>query len=209
MAASSTAARNTRQYRRPTVLLIADDEGVMGAARSIEGFDIVAALDKVSDLLVRYGGHSQAAGLTVKPGMIDEFRRRLKEIADEAISPELLVPVVEIDAELQGDEVNLDLLNELSELEPYGMGNPYPVFSIRKMKVREHGRVGANGSHLKLRVSQNGTATLNAIGWGLGYLDEDIGRYHLVDMAVQLEFNFWQDKQSLQLQVIDIKPSSV
>jgi single-stranded-DNA-specific exonuclease len=201
------ASQIMRQYRRPTVLLIIEGNEAMGAARSVEGFDMVAALGTMSDILIKYGGHSQAAGLTVSVDKLDEFRRRLKEIAEKAISPELLVPIVEIDADLEVGDANLQLLQELSEMEPYGMGNPYPVFSLKKMKVREHGRVGTNGDHLKLRVSKNGSPMLAAIGWGLGSMEEDIACYPSVDLAVQLEMNVWQDKQNLQLLILDIRPN--
>jgi single-stranded-DNA-specific exonuclease len=201
------ASQIMRQYRRPTVLLIIEGNEAMGAARSVEGFDMVGALGSCRDILVKYGGHSQAAGLTASVDKLDEFRRRLREVAERDIAPEMLVPAVEIDAELEAQDATMQLLCELSEMEPYGMGNPYPVFSLKKMKVREHGRVGPNGDHLKLRVSGNGGAVLGAIGWGLGHMDDDIGRYPSVDMAVQLELNVWQDKETLQLLILDIKPN--
>ncbi|MHB9154712.1 MAG: single-stranded-DNA-specific exonuclease RecJ [Endomicrobiales bacterium] len=203
------ASQIMRQYRRPTVLLIVEGDEAMGAARSIPGFDIVGSLGRMSDILVKYGGHSQAAGLTVKVEKLEEFRRRLKEIADKDISAELLVPTVEIDAELQIPEISLDLVHELLEMEPYGMGNPYPVFSLRNMKVREHGQMGANSNHLRLRISKNGSQAFSAIGWGLGHLDEEIAEYDEVDLAVQLEINVWQDKQSVQLLIQDLKQSEL
>jgi single-stranded-DNA-specific exonuclease len=201
------ASQIMRLYRRPVVLLIVEGNEAMGAARSIEGFDIVAALAGMKDILIKYGGHSQAAGLTVAAAKLDEFRRRLKETADRLITPEMLVPTIDIDTELDASEIGMPLLNELAEMEPYGMGNPFPVFSVRKLKIREHSRVGNNGDHLRMKVSQNGSAPFSAIGWGLGPLAEDIGRYPYVDMAVQLELNVWQDRQTLQLLVLDIKPS--
>lgn len=201
------ASQIMRQYSRPVVLLIIEGNEAMGAARSIGGFDIVAALGQLSDILVKFGGHSQAAGLTVSVDKLDEFRRRLKEIAAAQITPEMLVPVIDIDAELDAGDVTLPLLQELAEMEPYGMGNPHPVFSLKKMKVKEHGRVGASGDHLKLRVARNGSASLSAIGWGLGFMEEDIARYASIDLAVQLEINVWQDKQTLQLLILDVKPN--
>jgi single-stranded-DNA-specific exonuclease len=201
------ASQIMRQYKRPTILLIIEGDQAMGAARSVAGFDIVAAIGRLSGLLVKYGGHSQAAGLTVTVDKLEEFRTRLREIAEKEITPELLVPTIEIDTELQYPEITMDLLNELAELEPYGMGNPHPVFSLKGLKVLDHSRVGSNGSHLKLRVSRNGSASLQAMGWGLGHMEEDIAGYSYVDLAVQLEVNTWQDKQNIQLIVLDVKPA--
>lgn len=202
------ASQIMRLYRRPTVLLIIEGDQAMGAARSIEGFDMVAALGKVSDILIKFGGHSQAAGLTITPEQLPELRRRLKEIAEKEIAPEAFVPTVEIDAELQPSDVTQELVTALGTMEPFGMGNPHPIFMLRKMKVREHGRLGNNGDHLKLRVSRNGGGTFSALGWGMGALDEDISEAVPLDFAVQLEMNVWQDRQSVQMVIQDFKPSA-
>ncbi len=201
------ASQIMRQYRRPTILLIIEGNEAMGAARSFEGFDILSAISKVSDILVKFGGHSQAAGLTVPVDKIDEFRARLKKIADTEISPEALVPTVDIDAELEPAEVTLELINDLSRLEPFGMGNPHPLFALKNMKIRELTRMGANNDHLKLKISRNGDAALGAVGWGMGAMEEDIAPDGFVDLAVQLEVNTWQDRSSVQLLIVDLKSS--
>lgn len=203
------ASQIMRQYKRPTILLIIEGEEAMGAARSVDGFDIVAALDKMKDILTKYGGHSRAAGLTMPVDKLEEFRSRLKEIGEKEISPELLVPTVEIDYELQMSEINFDLLNELSNMEPYGMGNPYPIFCLRKVKIKEHSKVGNNGDHLRLKIEKNHSgSSIAAVGWGLGSIDDDLDEYTEVDIAVQLEINVWQDKQSIQFSIQDIRLSN-
>ena len=196
-----------RQYRRPTVLLIIEGDEAMGAARSFEGFDILSAISKLSDILIKFGGHSQAAGLTVPAGKIDEFRARLKEIAEKEISPETLIPSIDIDAELDPGEVTLELIDELARLEPFGMGNPHPLFALKNMKIRELARMGTNSDHLKLKVSKNGGPALGAVGWGMGAIEEDILPQSFVDLAVQLEINTWQDRSNIQLLIVDLKPS--
>ena len=201
------ASQIMRKYRRPTVLLIVEGGEAMGAARSFEGFDILGAISKLAGMLVKYGGHSQAAGLTIATDRIDEFRAGLKAIADREISPETLVPSVDIDAELEPGEVTMDLIDELARLEPFGMGNPNPVFSLKNMKVRELSRMGSNSDHLKLKVSKNGSSMLGAVGWGLGFMEDDIMPQSFVDLAVQLELNTWQDRPSVQMLIEDVKPS--
>ena len=201
------ASQIMRQYRRPTVLLIIEGDEAMGAARSFEGFDILSAISKLSDILIKFGGHSQAAGLTVPAGKIDEFRARLKEIAEKEISPETLIPSIDIDAELDPGEVTLELIDELARLEPFGMGNPHPLFALKNMKIRELARMGTNSDHLKLKVSKNGGPALGAVGWGMGAIEEDILPQSFVDLAVQLEINTWQDRSNIQLLIVDLKPS--
>ncbi len=201
------ASQISRQYHRPTVLLIIEDGQAMGAARSIKGFDIVSCFEKVQDLLVKFGGHSQAAGLTVALDKLEEFRKRIKELAAKEISDELLDSSIEIDSELDTYGPSMKLYNELAELEPFGMGNPYPVFSMNNMKIIERTRLGANGTHLKLRLSKNGGPALGAVGWGLGHLDEALAAHDAVDLAFQMEVNNWQDRKTLQLLIVDIKPS--
>ncbi len=200
------ASQLMRQYRRPTILLIIDGNEAMGAARSVEGFDMVGALDSVKDILVKYGGHSQAAGLTITVDKLDEFRRRVTALADEKISPELLAPSIESDAEVPYNSITMGLHRELSSMEPFGMGNPPPVFIVRGVKIREHSRVGANGAHLRLKVSRNGGSVLPAIAWGMGDMDDVIDNYPAADLAAQIDVNTWQDRHQLQLLVQDIKP---
>jgi len=201
------ASQIMRQYRRPTVLLIVEGGEAMGAARSFEGFDILSAISRLGGMLIKFGGHSQAAGLTIAADRIEEFRAGLKAIAEKEILPETLVPSVDIDAELEADEVTAGLIDELSRLEPFGMGNPLPIFSLKNMKIKELSRMGSNGDHLKLKVSKNGSAALSAVGWRLGFMEEEIAPQSFVDLAVSLEFNTWQDKSNVQLLIEDIRPS--
>lgn len=201
------ASQITRQYNRPVILLIIEGDEAMGAARSISGFDIVSAMEKTSDILVKYGGHAQAAGLTIRKENIEEFRSRIKEIAARLITPELLMPEIKIDAELSGADATMELAEELYSMEPFGAGNPFPVFALTKMRVLEMGRLGDN--HLKMRVAKNGNNALTAVGWGMGRSMDDLENIPLVDMAVQVEINSWKDKKSLQLVITDVKPSEI
>ncbi|MBN1822873.1 MAG: single-stranded-DNA-specific exonuclease RecJ [Endomicrobiales bacterium] len=203
------ASQLVRLYHRPCILLIIEGEEAMGAARSVEGFDIAAALDKMSDILIKHGGHSLAAGLTVSVDKIGELRSRLKETAEETLSRADLVPSFEIDMELDFENLNKKLLDELLMLEPFGMGNPFPLFCVKNVKISEYARIGNNGDHLRMKVTKNGGTRIGAIGWGLGYLEKEINEYGYMDIAVQLEYNSWQEKRNLQLLVCDLKPSEI
>lgn len=199
------ASQIARKYGRPTVLLIIKGAEAMGAARSIEGFDIVGALNQVSDILVKFGGHTQAAGLTVSVERIDELRARLVAIADREISSEQLHGSIDIDATLSAAEVSLALVKELAMLEPFGTGNPYPLFELRDVRIREQSRVGASGDHLKLKLSGQSGPLLSAIGWNMAGMAEDLLGDVPVALVAQLETNVWQDKQTVQLLIADIK----
>jgi single-stranded-DNA-specific exonuclease len=203
------ASQIVRKYYKPAILLISDEKEAVGAARSIEGFDMVDALNDVKDILVKYGGHPYAAGLTVETSNIEEFKNRIKKTAQERISGEKLVQNIEIDAELEMDDINSKLLNELKMIEPFGSGNPYPVFSLREVKVLNVNCVGAKNHHLKLNVAKNGKKGIDALGWSMGNLSCGINKSLPVDLAVHVEANVWNGKRTLQLTIIDIKPVCV
>jgi len=199
------ASQFARQYHRPTVLLIIENGQAMGAARSVPGFDIMQCFNRCGDLMVKYGGHAQAAGLTVEANKLDEFRCKLKGAVAAALGGEPIVPTLEIDAQLDGAQVTLKLVNELSLMEPFGMGNPYPVFGLRNMRLMGASRMGAKNDHLKLRLACNGGSVLEAVGWGMGNLYDYARDMQAVDLAVQLELNMWQDRKSVQMVMMDFR----
>lgn len=199
------ASQIVRTYGRPAVLLIIEGAEAMGAARSIEGFDMVGALNRVSDILVKFGGHTQAAGLTVSVDNIPELRQRLREIAAAEISSEQMAGSLDIDAALDPADVSLALVRDLARLEPFGTGNPSPVFSVAGVQVREKNLVGATGGHLKLKVAGPAGAPLSAIAWNWGDRADRFPADRPLSLAVQLETNVWQDRQTVQLLIHDVK----
>ena len=98
------------------------------------------------------------------------------------------------------------LLNEINKIEPFGPGNPYPIFGLRDVKVLKMSCVGARGDHLKLNVSKNGKSHLEAMGWGMGKICDEINKSNFIDIAVQIEANTWNGYKTTQLNIIDIKP---
>jgi single-stranded-DNA-specific exonuclease len=199
------ASQIVRKYGRPAVLLILDGAEAMGAARSIEGFDMVGALNRVSDILVKFGGHTQAAGLTVAACKLDELKTRLCAIAAQEITDEQMAGVLALDAVLKPADISMALVRDLARLEPYGTGNPYPLFEVSDVRVREKNRLGATGDHLKLKIAGTDGTTLPAIGWNWGDRVDDIPVESTVSLAVQLDTNVWQDKQTVQLLILDVK----
>jgi single-stranded-DNA-specific exonuclease len=203
------ASQIMRKYGKPTILLIIEGPEAMGAARSVEGFDIVACLENLKDILIKFGGHAQAAGLKLSVDKIEEFRSRLKKVAEETLTLELLAPTIEIDSAIEAKDISMKLINELLMLEPFGTGNPFPVFTLKNAKINEHTSFGTYDDHLRLKISKDNSQQFEAVGWGFGALDKDINENALVDLAVKLELNSWQNKKTIQLSIVDLKPSAL
>lgn len=192
---------------RPTVLVAFEGDIGRGSARSIPGFNLYSALTECSDLLVKYGGHAQAAGLSIKADDLDALRERLNRLGHEWLSEQDLAPKMRVDAELSEDEITIELARELSQLEPFGLGNPTPVFVSRHMLVLESKAVGAEGRHLKLKLGR-GHRIIDGIGFRMA------GRYSSlaktaaeVDVAYSLEINEWNGRVAAELNLKDIAES--
>lgn len=198
------ASRIVERFARPTVMIgLEGDEG-RGSGRSIPGFDLHGALRACGEYLVKYGGHKMAAGLTVARGEIDAFRRAFNEAVRAELSLEDLVHTRRIDAVVPVSTLDHTLERLLRHFEPCGVGNPGPVFAVRRAEARNARTVGAD--HLKFTLA-DATGRLAAIGFGLAERVETEWLNRPVDVAFRLEENDWQGLVSLQARVIDLKPS--
>ena len=204
------ASQIVREYNRPVILLILDGDEAMGAGRTVGGYNVHSMLERCKDILIKFGGHAQAVGLSVRVDKIEELRGRIRKIAEEEIMPELLEPQIEVDAEVELSDINNKLLDEIVELEPFGVGNPYPVFLVKNAKIEEPHRVGRSADgrpsdHLKMKVWHNGDR-LDAVGWGMGDLcDTTLRTARHADMVVKPQVNRWKNKDYLQLLVVDLE----
>ncbi len=199
------AGRLVEEYFRPAVVMELGEEESRASCRSIPYFDITKALDECSELLVRHGGHAQAAGFTVANQNIEALKARLLELAHNSLSDQDLKPVLEIDADVNVNQLSETLLRELEQLEPTGHMNPSPVLMSRGVRVSDKRTVGADGKHLKLKLARAGHPPLDAIGFNLGAWASQLPDY--IDVAFQLEMNEWNGSRSLQLNVQDIRPA--
>ena len=198
------AGRLTEEYFRPSVVLRLGQDESHGSCRSIPQFNITHALDECSDLLIRHGGHAQAAGFTIHNHNIPALKSRLQDIATKSLAGQELVPTVQIDAVLDLNMLNDELFDELQQLEPTGHDNLAPVFCVENVRVGEAKRMGRDEQHLRLKL-QGQYKNLDAVGFGLGdWLDHIPAR---VDLAFQLEMNEWNGKRTLQLNLKDIRPN--
>jgi single-stranded-DNA-specific exonuclease len=199
------ASNIVRYLKKPAILFVVKEGIAQGAGRSSGGFNLLAAVEQLSDMLIKYGGHKSAVGLSMKVEDVDEFRRRINDLAAKE-PPPVEEPMIQVDVCVSPEDITSDFLRQIEQLEPFGLENPAPVFWVKGLRVQSASRMGAGGEHLRLRFAKNGT-TLSAVGWGLGDMSDDISRWARVDVVGQIESNFWQDKEYMQLQIMDICPA--
>ena len=194
------ASRVLQQFYRPTIIIGGDGEHWRGSGRSIEGFDLAAALRACDDLLLRHGGHAMAAGVTLRPDQLDPLRRRLNELARRALTPEQLQPTLRLDAEIALSELSLARLAELDLLKPFGQANPPVLLVARGLSHdRPLQRLGAERQHVKMWVT-DGTACHEAVWWGAGGGELPVGRF---DLAFTPQVNEFNGRRTVQLKVLD------
>ncbi|MCP4568863.1 MAG: single-stranded-DNA-specific exonuclease RecJ [FCB group bacterium] len=198
------ASRIVEKHHLPTVLIAIDKGEGKGSARSIPGFHLTEALKKCEDLLIRFGGHKYAAGLTIKPENVEAFRKRLVDVSREMLSDEDMISKLHIDAEIELDSIDNTFLDLLETFNPFGPMNMRPVFLTRNIEVvGQPYLVGRN--HLKMKV-RKGEKVIDVIGFGFGDLVRPLAtRTGTIDMIYVIEYNHWNGVTRIQLRVKDIK----
>ena len=204
------ASRLTDYYYRPTIVLTRANGLVTGSARSIKSFDIYDAIDHCSDLLEHFGGHKYAAGLSMKPENLPEFRRRFEAYVSEHLVDEDFVPELEVDLKIKFSDITSKFMRILNQFAPFGPGNMAPVFWTDNVIDAGGSRPVGGHRHLKLTVSQVGDAELgvapfSGIAFQKGDLFDRIHNGEPFSICYHLEYNTWQGKTNLQLNVKDIK----
>ena len=197
------ASRIVEEYCRPAVLVAIEGDTGKGSGRSVSGFDLHSALGECSDLLLRYGGHRAAAGVTVAVSQLDAFRHRFDQVARSQLTVDDLAPVLRIDAEIELDRATLDMDVMLRHFEPYGVGNPAPVFAARNIVALAAPRlIGKDG--IKLTLLGGSGTQIDAIGWGMAPLAASISAGAALDVAFRLERDEYQGVSRLQARLADI-----
>jgi len=199
------ASRIIEKYYRPTVMITIEDGVGKGSARSIPGFDIYQALRECSDLLLQFGGHKYAAGLTVDEDKIPEFASCFKEIANKTIAEDDLVPHIALDAEITLDQITRDVVRYLEYFAPYGPKNPKPLFMTRNLEVIAPKLVGPYYQHLRFHVRQKETE-FDVIAFNMADKYELVSDYQTpIDMVYTIEQNEWMNRVTTQLCAKDIR----
>ena len=200
------ASRLTETYYRPTIVLTAGEDGIIsGSARSVGGFDIYTAIDSCSDLLTNFGGHKFAAGLSMHIDDLPEFKQRFEAYVAAHIQPNQLQPTLDIEAELQLGDITKSFYNVLRHLEPFGPGNPRPLFVSRRLiNHRDTRAVGKEREHLRLDVTDRISA-ITGIAFGRADMAEYIQNGNAVDICYELNENTFNHYTTIQMMVQDIR----
>jgi len=198
------ASRLIERYYRPTVMITIENGQGKGSARAIAKFDIYQALKACADLLLQFGGHKYAAGLTIAAENIPEFKRRFEQVCRDIIPDEDLIPKIKIESEISLDEITPEVVASLKRFAPFGPKNNRPNFFSRGLEVLDVPRiVGSN--HLKFRAGQGGVA-FEAIGFNLGHtIDRLSGGGRPLEMVYAVEENEYNGRKTVQLRIKDIR----
>ncbi|MCS7179330.1 MAG: single-stranded-DNA-specific exonuclease RecJ [Anaerolineae bacterium] len=198
------ASRLVEEFYRPVVVVEQGEEVSKGSARSIPEFHITRALDECADLLIRYGGHTVAAGFTVLTRHLEALKHRLLNIAARELAGRELVPYLTVDAEIPLQQVNWPLWTAIQALCPFGAGNPEPLFLSRNVQVRRAAPAGADNAHLRLSLS-DGWAIWDGIAFRQGEWAEQMPER--VDVVYHLRRSDWNGEPRLRLEVRDWQPA--
>ncbi len=197
------ASRIVERYHLPTVMISLKDGVGKGSARSIPGFHLCEALNKCEDLLLQYGGHKYAAGLSIESKNVEEFRKKFIEVSNSELTADDIQPKLKIDMEIELSEVTDNFMELLEKFAPFGPQNMRPVFLTRNCEIIGRPSVVGN-NHLRMRV-RKGTTVIDVIGFGFGDMLSQISTGSLVDSVYTLEYNTYNNVTRVQMRIKDIK----
>ncbi len=203
------AGRLAEKYHRPTLVITLANGLYKGSGRSIEGFDIVAALEEGAEYLDKFGGHPMACGFVLQTKNLEKFIDKMQKIAKRKLKDQYLKPKIKIDYELELSAVNNELLSILEEFEPYGEGNQQPKFLSRGLRIVDIITMGLNGKHLKLRLNSGNSSVINAIGFGQAEKYSFLTVDDIIDLVYYVDVNEYKGRREIQLKIIDIKYSAI
>lgn len=198
------ASRISEAFYRPCILISVENGKGKGSGRSVPEMNLFDALSDSEELLTAFGGHSQAAGLSIAEECIPEFTKRINDFAKKNVDVASLVPKLYIDCNLGSASVTMQAAKMIEALAPFGEGNEVPVFSMMGLKVMSVQSMGADKKHLRLRLSDKNNI-FNAVGFGMGEFEEKLSAGMTVNIAFNMNINTYQGSENLQLILKDIK----
>jgi single-stranded-DNA-specific exonuclease len=193
------AGKITEEFARPSLVFEKGVKFSKGSARSVDGYDLVEALEESKNILENYGGHSKAAGMTVENGRLQELYDELLRIADQKLKEEDLIPKIKIDALVKLNDLNLSLLAEIQKLQPFGLGNPRPIFAMKDIVPENIRTIGRENKHLRFNIGD-----IKAIAFDWGWAKGDIEN-RKIDIAFGLDEDVWDGTRKVELKIVDIK----
>ena len=203
------ASRLVENYYRPTIVFTKSGKKLAASARSVKGFDIYNALEACAEHLEQFGGHMYAAGMTLLEHKYQDFKIAFEKEVSKTIHPDLLMPEISYDAEIELSEINPKLMRVLKQFEPFGPENMMPLFLAKDLIDSGYAKtLGSEDEHLKAYVKQGHSTSFGAIGFGLGKKLDRVAHKKKFDAIFSLEENEWKDTVTLQLQLRDIQQSN-
>jgi single-stranded-DNA-specific exonuclease len=199
------ASRLIESYYRPTIVLTKSGDVIAGSARSVAGFNLYEAIHECREHLLGYGGHFAAAGMTLLPEKVEAFSLKFEEVVSRIIHPELLIPEIVIDSEVNFTELKESFYNIICQMEPFGPENLRPLFVARNVKEAGFSKI-VKEQHIRFVVKQNGI-TFTGIGFNLATRFHLLQMNHPLDIVFTLDINEWQGTKTLQLKVVDFRLS--
>lgn len=202
-----TASKITERFNVPSIIISIEDKIGKGSARSVMGLNIFEAISQCEELLLGFGGHEMAAGLTIEESSIGKFRKKINEAIIEIQKDKSSYQEIFVDYKLDKNDDLRNVYNDLIKLEPFGEGNPKPVFVYRGLKTIDLRAVGKEGKHLYMKL-YNEREYLNVIGFNMGYAINYIEVNQKIDIICSVEVNAWNGNETMQLHMRDFKPSN-
>lgn len=201
------AGKISSELNKPIGVFQKQEKEFVGSFRSIPQVNIIEILEKCSDLLIRYGGHSQAAGVRVLPENMEKFYEKMAQIIETDLQGKDISPQLEIDVEISSEQLTWELLEEIKMMEPFGQGNKEPIFLLKNMLVDDFRVVGNGSKHLKLSLrAKNGNSKIfEGIGFSLGEKFPSLQKGNEVDVVFNLQQDEWNGNKKIQLNLIDLK----
>jgi single-stranded-DNA-specific exonuclease len=199
------ASRLIETYYRPTVVLTRSGDVAAGSARSVAGFNLYEAIHACREYLLGYGGHFAAAGLSLLPENITAFSQKFNQVVTESIAPNLLIPEIVIDAEINFANINPTFYNIICQMEPFGPENMRPVFLARRVKDYGYSKI-VKELHVRFVLAQ-GTSKITGIGFNMAHKFHLLQNQQPVDILFTIDENEWQGNTTLQLKIVDLKAS--
>lgn len=201
------ASRLTETYYRPTLVFTKNGENLAASARSVKGFDVYNALEASSEFITQFGGHKYAAGLTLAEDNFENFKAKFEEVVQQSIDPELLIPEIKYDTEIQFEDITPKFIRILKQFAPFGPGNMKPTFVAKNVTTTGYVKqLGEDQKHLKCNL-KSGNLIFGSIGFGLGDKAEVVQNNAEFDIIFNLEENEWNGNISLQLNLKDLRKS--
>jgi single-stranded-DNA-specific exonuclease len=201
------AGKLVEEFYKPAIVISQGKEYSKASVRSISGFNIIEALRKFDNLYEDLGGHPMAAGFTIATVKLTELKQKFGEYVEKKLTDKDLSPKINIDLEISLSDVNWEILDEISKLAPFGVGNPRPVFAVSEVKVVDFRLVGREQKHLKLQLTatEGQASIIDAIAFGQGAMAKKLLGNKMVAICFTIDKNIWNGNESLQLIIKDIR----